>query len=69
MAATSPRGAFSFGGFFCLVFNHLYADSPRMVGTDIRMPGSFGCDDDEEEAEVDALILGIRKLGVRESRY
>jgi hypothetical protein len=42
-----------------------------VVGTNVRMPGSFGCDDDEEEeevAEVDALVLGIRKLGVKESR-
>lgn len=73
MAATSPRGA-----FFCIWATLLVliarTDSPRVavpvvVNTGARMPGSFGCDDDdEEEAEVDALILGIRKLGVKEGR-
>jgi hypothetical protein len=40
-----------------------------VVSTGVRMPGSFGCDDDdEEEAEVDALILGIRELGVVDTK-
>jgi len=40
-------------------------DSPRMavpVSTGVRMPGSFEFDDDE--AEVDELVLSVRKLGV-----
>jgi hypothetical protein len=45
--------------------NHLISnvDSPHPVvpvPTGMRMPGSFGCDD-----EVDRLILGIRELGVK----
>ena len=79
MAATSPRGAFFFSFGRLLVFlglivwlhKHAYTrtDSPRMVlpvvSTGVRMPGSFGCDDDDdEEAGVNDLILGIRKLGV-----
>jgi len=69
---------FAFGRLFFGFFGfdriaHTRADSPRMVApvvsTGARMPGSFGCDDDdEEEAEVDDLILGIRKLGVKEGR-
>jgi hypothetical protein len=79
MAATSPRGAYPFGRLFLyfvfdlIVPTRARSDSPRMVGPvigkNVRMPGSFGCDDDEEEeAEVDALVLGIHKLGVTESR-
>lgn len=48
--------------------NHLISnvDSPHPVvpvPMGMRMPGSFGCDDDEDE--VDRLILGIRELGVK----
>ncbi|KAH9993362.1 SprT-like family-domain-containing protein [Russula vinacea] len=49
MAATSPR------------------DSPRTVvpvRTGMRMPGSFGCGDDDE---VNELIQGIRELGVMDN--
>ena len=60
----------SFVGFDRIA--HTRADSPRtvvpVVSTGVRMPGSFGCDDDDEEAEVDDLILGIRTLGVKEGR-
>jgi len=31
----------------------------------MRMPGSFGDSDDDEE-ELDKLILGIRELGVKD---
>ena len=83
MAATSSRGTFFhiwvtlvffwYCGVDRIVHAHTRADSPRMVvsivSTGVRMPGSFGIDDDdEEEAEVDELILGIGKLGVEESR-
>jgi len=34
------------------------------VGTGVRMPGSFGFDDDDE-AELDELVLSVRKLGIR----
>jgi hypothetical protein len=37
------------------------------VGTSVRMPGAFGFDDDEDEvAELNELVLGVRKLGVIE---
>ncbi len=42
-------------------------DSPRTVvpeRTGMRMPGSFGNGDSDEE--VDKLILGIRELGVKD---
>jgi hypothetical protein len=42
-------------------------DSPRTVvpeRTDMRMPGSFGNGDSDEE--VDKLVLGIRELGVKD---
>jgi hypothetical protein len=50
------------------LLNHLISnvDSPHPVvpvPTGMRMPGSFGCDDDDDE--VDRLILGIRELGVK----
>ncbi|KAI0000767.1 SprT-like family-domain-containing protein [Russula compacta] len=52
MAATLPR------------------DSPRRtvvsVGTDMRMPGSFDHDDDDE-AELDELVLRIRELGTKDN--
>jgi len=50
MAATSPR-------------NSPRAVVPVGTGSGVRMPGSFECDDDDE-AELDALVVGIRKLGV-----
>jgi len=68
MAATSPRGSsfisfcYHLGGCFAYI---AHADSPRMavpVGTGVRMPGSFGFDDDE--AELDELVMSVRKLGV-----
>lgn len=43
-------------------------DSPRPVvpvPTGMRMPGSFGCGDGDDE--VDRLILGIRELGVKDN--
>jgi hypothetical protein len=55
--------------FFPSCSNHIAdVDSPRAVvpvgtGSGVRMPGSFECDDDDE-AELDALVVGIRKLGV-----
>jgi len=72
MAATSPRSASicRLGGrFFPSCSNYIAdVDSPRAVvpvgtGSGVRMPGSFECDDDDE-AELDALVVGIRKLGV-----
>jgi len=70
MAATSPRGA-SFISIFCRLGGCLFIsptqDSPRMavpVGTGVRMPGSFGFDDDDE-AELDELVLSVRKLGIK----
>lgn len=59
---------------FCFVggalMGHLISnvDSPRPVvpvPTGMRMPGSFGCGDGDDE--VDRLILGIRELGVKDS--
>jgi hypothetical protein len=44
-----------------------FVDSPRTVvpvRTGMRMPGSFGCGDDDE---VDELIQGIRELGVKDN--
>jgi hypothetical protein len=78
MAATSPRGtSCGFGGSFFISFHfvggalmgHLISnvDSPRPVvpvPTAMRMPGSFGCGDGDDE--VDRLILGIRELGVKD---
>jgi hypothetical protein len=71
MAATSPRGAFSFRFFF--ITHHMLSDhatpitdSPRAAvvpvdsGTGAKMPGSFGHDDDE----LDELIQKINRLGV-----
>jgi hypothetical protein len=43
-------------------------DSPRMavpVGAGVRMPGSFGFGFDDDEAELDELVLRVRKLGVK----
>ena len=72
MAATSPRGASFISIFFAVVWAAVclyrpHADSPRMavpVGTGVRMPGSFGFDDDDD-AELDELVLSVRKLGIR----
>lgn len=33
------------------------------VGAGVRMPGSFGFDDDE--ADLNELVLGVRKLEVK----
>jgi hypothetical protein len=49
--------------------NHLtpIVDSPRTVvpvRTGMRIPGSFGCGDDDE---VNELIQGIRELGVKDN--
>lgn len=43
-------------------------DSPRMavpVGAGVRMPGSFGFGFDDDEAELDELVLRVRKMGVK----
>jgi hypothetical protein len=75
MAATSPRGT---SCYLLLSFvyppgraprDHLtpIVDSPRTVvpvRTGMRMPGSFGCGDDDE---VNELIQGIRELGVMDN--
>lgn len=66
------------GSFFSFCFwlaasvlrNHLIpnVDSPRTIvpeRTGMRMPGSFGDNDGDEEA-VDKLILSIRELGVKD---
>jgi hypothetical protein len=73
MAATTPRGESSFISIFFLVIWWAFAyiaqpDSPRMavpVGAGVRMPGSFGFGFDDDEAELDELVVRVRKLGVK----
>lgn len=35
------------------------------VGAGVRMPGSFGFGFDDDEAELDELVLRVRKMGVK----
>ena len=79
MAATSPRGTSCHLGRLCFSFvfgwllsaeksSYPNTDSPSTIVPErmgMRMPGSFGDSDGDEEA-VDKLILGIGGLGVKD---